>query len=240
VSEWFYIDGEGASVGPVSFERLLEDNLSVPDFYVFTEGMAEWKLASLMPEIEKRRNWRLAAATEAQKNRLRLYQIEICDGLTKGQASDIIEECKRRKTKATPEARAAYQKNKREQHLNEVQAKINDAFQALRDGQTDGLTLSLLIPEVQEACETLIDELQMEVERMDGEVVDEDRQQELKAFLSEFAPDGDWAAHFNKPTRRQAEEVLEELHRRNPANSMISDVDFVRELERRFPDLRKR
>lgn len=105
-----YVCREGQDIGSwpeAEFRDRISRGQILPSDYFYHEGMSDWSLVSTYnpsdqdesaktakaTEAKPHHNWRLDAATEKQTNYLASFGVTAQPGLTKGEASDLIEQC---------------------------------------------------------------------------------------------------------------------------------------------------
>ena len=246
--KWYYVDEGGNQCGPFSSDELKAATAGVQDYYVFREGFADWCLASQTPELTgpppatppplPRLDWYSAPITQAQKDKLILYGVEAHEGMTNGEASDVIERLKNSGVKPDKGNLARHKEKLEAAYLADSMRKLMEVITRLQSRDIEyseldrvRIMIESLLEEVLYACDKRIEKLIKEGEKA---VHSED----VNGFMSLFGKDGDWAELYKKPTRKQVEEVMKELDRIKPEGHQ-SEMDFINCLEVKFPGLRK-
>ncbi len=262
--EWYYVDPEGKSRGPVSLEEMAKENEGVADYYVFTEGLEEWVLASKMPEIISRMSqqgisivkptptqapstkprWTSDPATEKQIILLTLYGIEARQGMTKGEASDLISKMKDDGIEPTPENRARhaklhadFEKREKKARLERDKISICDAIEQLSREDLKSDNLLSLKEKLEELLGALVEECESRAQ--DLEEIEQEKKNRLQEMMGLFGKNGEMGDCFKKPTKQQVEETLAELDKSRPGAFYHGEGDFVEALEKKFPHLKK-
>ena len=105
---YVYRDGEQIRSWPEEeFQALISSGEILPSDYFRPEGASEWSLVSTYTPSDRKEpkgrsktdkakakhDWRLDSATEKQINYLASFGVTVSGGLTKGEASDLIDRC---------------------------------------------------------------------------------------------------------------------------------------------------
>jgi hypothetical protein len=243
---WYYIDQAGGQCGPVSTEELRTVMAGSADYYVFREGFTDWVLASQVEELGPRSSstppplpqaaWRSDPVTEAQKNRLMLYGVEVRPGMSKGEASDIIDRMQSSGVKPDKKNLAEYKERRDEAHLEDAADKTAHLIRRLKEPGLGCDELELISNKI----ESLAEEVLHICDKRIGKLVKEGEKaaplEEINRNLSLFDDDRDWKEFYRKPTRKQVEQVLDEFDK---SGKFPSEVEFVQRLAQQFPELRK-
>ncbi len=133
--QWFYIDQAGNTQGPMSLGEVQQQNIGVADFYLFTEGLTDWVQASDLPRVLASLNDSSPGprpkeapsnlATEKQRRWLMALGAAVPDGLTKREASSMIEDLKERGVFPEPDKLAEYHAWKKQSEPHDPSAPHN-------------------------------------------------------------------------------------------------------------------